>query len=129
MQPAAVVGESARRVARGKEGFDSVRCGRALRPVAEEDRHPILVELAHALNGLAVWQVARPGDRRAGIGRGRSGVDDREPKQAVLYSVGRPLRDGIAFETDTFSYLCKSEDWLAGQRAFLSHGTATFKGR
>lgn len=53
----------------------------------------------------------------------------RAAKQAVLYSVGRPLRDGIAFETDTFSYLCKSEDWLAGQRAFLSHGTPTFKGR
>lgn len=53
----------------------------------------------------------------------------RAAKQAVLHSVGRPLRDGIAFETDTFNYLCRSEDWLAGQQAFLSRSKATFKGR
>jgi enoyl-CoA hydratase/carnithine racemase len=53
----------------------------------------------------------------------------RAAKQAVLHSVGRPLREGIAFETDTFSYLCRSEDWLAGQQAFLTRTRATFKGR
>jgi len=53
----------------------------------------------------------------------------RAAKQAVLHSVGRPLRDGIAFETEAFSYLCRSEDWLAGQQAFLSRTKATFKGR
>jgi len=53
----------------------------------------------------------------------------RAAKQAVLHSVGRPLRDGIAFETDTFNYLCRSEDWLAGQQAFLTRTRATFKGR
>lgn len=53
----------------------------------------------------------------------------RAAKQAVLHSVGRPLRDGIAFETDSFNYLCRSEDWLAGQQAFLTRSKATFKGR
>ncbi len=53
----------------------------------------------------------------------------RAAKQAVLYSIGRPLREGIAFETDTFSYLCRSEDWTAGQQAFLTRTKATFKGR
>ncbi len=53
----------------------------------------------------------------------------RAAKRAVLHSVGRPLRDGIAFETDTFNYLCRSEDWIAGQQAFLSRTKATFKGR
>lgn len=53
----------------------------------------------------------------------------RAAKQAVLHSVGKPLREGIAFETDTFSYLCRSEDWIAGQQAFLSRTKATFKGR
>ena len=53
----------------------------------------------------------------------------RAAKQAVLHSIGRPLREGIAFETDTFSYLCRSEDWLAGQQAFLTRSTATFKGK
>ena len=53
----------------------------------------------------------------------------RAAKQAVLHSIGKPLRDGIAFETDTFSYLCRSEDWNAGQKAFLTRTSATFKGR
>ncbi len=53
----------------------------------------------------------------------------RAAKQAVLHGIGRPLRDGIAFETETFSYLCRSEDWLAGQQAFLGRSTAAFKGR
>lgn len=53
----------------------------------------------------------------------------RAAKQAVLHSVGRPLREGIAFETDTFNYLCRSEDWIAGQQAFLTRTRATFKGR
>ena len=53
----------------------------------------------------------------------------RAAQQAVLHSIGRPLRDGIAFETDTFSYLCRSEDWLAGQQAFLTRSPATFKGK
>lgn len=53
----------------------------------------------------------------------------RAAKRAVLHSVGRPLRDGIAFETDTFNYLCRSEDWIAGQQAFLTRTRATFKGR
>ena len=53
----------------------------------------------------------------------------RAAKRAVLHSVGRPLRDGIAFETDTFNYLCRSEDWIAGQQAFLSRTKVTFKGR
>ena len=53
----------------------------------------------------------------------------RAAKQAVLHSVGRPLRDGIAFETEAFSYLCRSEDWLVGQQAFLSRTQAAFKGR
>lgn len=53
----------------------------------------------------------------------------RAAKQAVLHGIGRPLREGIAFETDTFSYLCRSEDWLAGQQAFLTRSTAEFRGR
>jgi enoyl-CoA hydratase/carnithine racemase len=53
----------------------------------------------------------------------------RAAKQAVLHSIGRPLRDGIAFETDTFSYLCRSEDWLSGQQAFLTGTRPSFKGR
>ncbi|MBI5628812.1 MAG: enoyl-CoA hydratase/isomerase family protein [Candidatus Rokubacteria bacterium] len=53
----------------------------------------------------------------------------RAAKQAVLHSIGRPLREGIAFETDTFSYLCRSEDWLAGQQAFLTRAKPTFRGR
>lgn len=54
----------------------------------------------------------------------------RVAKQAVLHAIGRPLNEGIAFETDAFSYLCRSKDWIAGQRAFLSRqGKAEFSGR
>lgn len=54
----------------------------------------------------------------------------RAAKQAVLHAIGRPLNEGIAFETDTFSYLCRSQDWIAGQKAFLSRqGKAEFNGR
>ena len=53
----------------------------------------------------------------------------RAAKQAILHAVGRPLAEGIAFETDTFSYLCRSEDWLAGQQAFLTRSNAAFKGK
>ena len=60
---------------------------------------------------------------------GNGPLATRAAKQAVLHSIGRPLREGIAFETDTFSYLCRSEDWLAGQQAFLTRSTATFKGK
>lgn len=60
---------------------------------------------------------------------GNGPLATRAAKQSVLYSIGRPLREGIAFETDTFSYLCRSEDWLAGQEAFLTRSKATFSGR
>ncbi|MBI3106897.1 MAG: enoyl-CoA hydratase/isomerase family protein [Candidatus Rokubacteria bacterium] len=60
---------------------------------------------------------------------GNGPLATRAAKQAVLHSIGRPLREGIAFETDTFSYLCRSEDWLAGQQAFLTRSPATFKGK
>ncbi|MFQ5830350.1 MAG: enoyl-CoA hydratase/isomerase family protein [Candidatus Methylomirabilia bacterium] len=53
----------------------------------------------------------------------------RAAKQAILHGIGRPLEEGIAFETDTFSYLSRSEDWLAGQRAFLTRSKPVFKGR
>lgn len=53
----------------------------------------------------------------------------RAAKQAVLHSIGRPLEEGIKFETDTFNYLCRSEDWLIGQKAFLTGTKAEFKGR
>ena len=53
----------------------------------------------------------------------------RAAKEAVLHSLGRPLDEGIAFETDTFSYLCRSEDWLIGQEAFLTKRPPKFKGR
>jgi 1,4-dihydroxy-2-naphthoyl-CoA synthase len=45
----------------------------------------------------------------------------RSARQTILRGVGRRLNDDIAFEIDTFSYLCKSEGWTRGQRAFL-HG-------
>lgn len=60
---------------------------------------------------------------------GNGPLATRAAKHAVLHAVGRPLREGIAFETDTFSYLCRSEDWLAGQRAFLARARAEFRGR
>lgn len=60
---------------------------------------------------------------------GNGPLATRAAKQAVLNAVGRPLREGIAFETDTFSYLCRSEDWVAGQRAFLTRSRAEFRGR
>ena len=53
----------------------------------------------------------------------------RAAKQAVLHSIGRPLEEGIKFETETFNYLCRSEDWLIGQKAFLTGTKAEFKGR
>lgn len=53
----------------------------------------------------------------------------RAAKQAILRGLGRPLDENIPFETETFSYLCKSEDWLAGQAAFLTGSTPEFKGR
>lgn len=53
----------------------------------------------------------------------------RAAKQAILRGVGRPLNDNIPFETETFSYLCKSEDWIRGQRAFLHGETPDFQGR
>ncbi|WP_108920388.1 enoyl-CoA hydratase/isomerase family protein [Mycobacterium montefiorense] len=48
----------------------------------------------------------------------------RAAKQAILRGVGRPLTDNIPFETETFSYLSKSEDWTRGQQAFLTGGKA-----
>lgn len=53
----------------------------------------------------------------------------RAAKEAVLNSVGKPLDEGIKFETDAFSYLCRSEDWMTGQQAFLTKTKAEFKGR
>ncbi|WP_037075769.1 enoyl-CoA hydratase/isomerase family protein [Pseudonocardia spinosispora] len=53
----------------------------------------------------------------------------RAAKQAILRGLGRPLEENIPFETETFSFLCKSEDWLAGQEAFLTGSTPEFKGR
>jgi enoyl-CoA hydratase/carnithine racemase len=60
---------------------------------------------------------------------GNGPLATRAAKQAILHSIGRPLDEGIAFETDTFSYLCRSEDWLAGQQAFLARSKAVFKGK
>jgi enoyl-CoA hydratase/carnithine racemase len=53
----------------------------------------------------------------------------RAAKQAILRGVGRTLNDNIAFETETFNYLCKSDDWVRGQRAFLTGETPLFEGR
>jgi enoyl-CoA hydratase/carnithine racemase len=53
----------------------------------------------------------------------------RAAKQTILRGVGRTLDDNIPFETETFSYLCKSDDWLRGQRAFLTGETPEFQGR
>lgn len=53
----------------------------------------------------------------------------RAAKEAVLHNLGRPVDDGIQFETDAFNYLCQSEDWQRGQKAFLERGTAEFLGR
>ncbi len=53
----------------------------------------------------------------------------RAAKEAVLNGIGKPLDEGIKFETDTFSYLCRSEDWKIGQQAFLDRTKAEFKGR
>jgi enoyl-CoA hydratase/carnithine racemase len=53
----------------------------------------------------------------------------RAAKEAVLNSIGRPLDEGIKFETDTFNYLCRSEDWSIGQKAFLTKAKPKFKGK
>jgi enoyl-CoA hydratase/carnithine racemase len=53
----------------------------------------------------------------------------RAAKQAVLNSIGRPLEEGIMFETDTFNYLCRTDDWEIGQKAFLERTQAEFKGK
>lgn len=53
----------------------------------------------------------------------------RAAKQTVIRGLGRPVNDNIRFETETFSYLCKSDDWVKGQRAFLYGETPTFEGR
>ncbi len=60
---------------------------------------------------------------------GNGPLATRAAKQAVLHAIGRPLPEGIAFETDAFSYLCRSEDWLAGQQAFLTRSKPAFKGK
>lgn len=53
----------------------------------------------------------------------------RAAKQTILRGVGRPLADNIPFETETFSYLCRSEDWTRGQQAFLTGREPEFEGR
>lgn len=53
----------------------------------------------------------------------------RAAKEAILHSIGRPLEEGIKFETDAFNYLCRSEDWTIGQQAFLTKKKAEFKGK
>jgi enoyl-CoA hydratase len=53
----------------------------------------------------------------------------RAAKQAVLHSIGRPLDEGIMFETDAFNYLCRSEDWQIGQQAFITRTKAKFAGK
>jgi len=60
---------------------------------------------------------------------GNGPLATRAAKQAVLHGLGRPLDEGIAFETDAFSYLCRSEDWLAGQQAFLTRTKPVFRGK
>ena len=60
---------------------------------------------------------------------GNGPLATRAAKQAVLHGLGRPLDEGIAFETDAFSYLCRSEDWLAGQQAFLARTKPVFRGK
>ena len=52
----------------------------------------------------------------------------RAAKHAVLNSLGRPVDEGIKFETEAFSYLCRSEDWKLGQKAFLTKSSADFRG-
>ncbi len=53
----------------------------------------------------------------------------RAAKQTILRGVGRPLNDNIPIETETFSYLCRSEDWKHGQNAFLTGEEPHFEGR
>ncbi|WP_165612746.1 enoyl-CoA hydratase/isomerase family protein [Mycobacterium kubicae] len=53
----------------------------------------------------------------------------RAAKQTVLRGIGRPLHDNIPFETETFSYLCKTEDWTRGQQAFLTGEKPDFQGK
>ena len=60
---------------------------------------------------------------------GNGPLATRAAKQAGLHGLGRPLDEGIAFETDAFSYLCRSEDWLAGQQAFLARTKPVFRGK
>lgn len=60
---------------------------------------------------------------------GNGPLATKAAKEAVLNSIGRPLDEGIRFETETFSYLCRSEDWKIGQKAFLNKTKAEFKGR
>jgi enoyl-CoA hydratase/carnithine racemase len=68
-------------------------------------------------------------DEMAHLIAGNGPLATKAAKQTVLNSVGRPLREGIAFETDTFSFLCRSEDWLEGQKAFLTRTKPRFKGK
>ncbi len=60
---------------------------------------------------------------------GNGPVALRAAKEAVLHSIGRPLDEGIMFETDTFNYLCRSDDWEIGQKAFLNGAKAIFSGK
>jgi len=74
-------------------------------------------------------QLLAKATKMAEIIAGNGPLAVRAAKQAVLNSIGRPLDEGIMFETDTFNYLCRSEDWSAGQKAFLTKTKAEFKGR
>jgi enoyl-CoA hydratase/carnithine racemase len=94
-----------------------------------------LYDAGEALRIGFVTKVVEPGslmDEALAIARriaSNGPLAVRAAKQTILRGVGRPLDDNIPFETETFSYLCKSEDWTRGQKAFLTGETPEFRGR
>jgi len=59
----------------------------------------------------------------------RSPLAHRQGKQTILHALGRPLPDGLRFESASFRDLGDSEDLVEGTNAFAEKRDAEFKGR
>jgi enoyl-CoA hydratase/carnithine racemase len=59
----------------------------------------------------------------------RSPLAHRQGKETILHALGRPLPEGLRFESASFRDLGDSEDLVEGTNAFAEKRDAVFKGR
>ena len=58
----------------------------------------------------------------------RSPLAHRQGKETILHAIGRPLPEGLRFESSSFRDLGDSADLAEGTKAFADKRDAVFKG-